>query len=202
MAKFAGALVLCIGVLATLAPTSVGVAPAGNIPILSTVGGTFTNCQPVAYTNGTSGQSVMPNALYPSSLITNIVAVDISRGKYVAIQITAQSLNANAGSNITWWVGRSVAPVAMSTNNAVGINSAANTPAIEWFATITNSLSNTALQPSTVTAMYGDTGGTAAQGGAASVVIGSAGYTTLYLGLIQVPALVVVTNCSVYVNVN
>jgi hypothetical protein len=144
----------------------------GNYPIISSANG-----------GATLANQIWPTSIAASTYVTNVTAIAVNGGKDLALQFIASATTTNGGT-VNFQIGRSVAPVAIT-------NSVATGAAIEWVGTVSLVLpANTATSAATVTTnFYSATANTL--GG---------GYPYAYIGYIQTPANVTLTNYSVYAN--
>lgn len=171
--------------LSAQAATSIGVAPSPGGALINFANGGTNTQQSFINTNMT-----WPNNIPAGQSMTNVTAFDVSKGSHVAIQMNNQVSIAAAASvtNIVYHIGRSIQ------NNTI-TNALGTSCNIDWFATITNQLPASAAANTTYTssALFGPV--TGFSNGA-----GDGAMTTFYIGWIDPPANLAVTNSSVFVN--
>lgn len=161
----------------------------GPLPIAGVAG--YTNQLFGVNTNG-----IWPSCILPGQSVTNVTPIAVN-GTQVSFQFDAQVTVTAAASptNIIAHIGRSVRlPQNMPSR---GISNAIATGAtIDWFATITNQLPSSAVANTTYTAPI------ATFGPQTGFTTGAAegGCTTFYLGWIDAPANLTVTNWQITVN--
>lgn len=192
--------------LATVATAAAAVAALPTAPALAG-GYYFVQGSPTLVVNSIGANTnyapaaVSTNLTWPASLpggvsITNVTAINVANSRSIAFQMNCQITASDAASvtNVIFQIGRSVqTPNSMPAGGIT--NGFGNGLNIEWFATITNQLPASAAANTTYTshALFGP------QLGYSSGAFEDA-MTTYYIGYIQPPANLTVTNYQVWVN--
>lgn len=191
-AKQAVAILLlsCLLALCTTAhaATSIGVLPAGAAAVIDSTQGTSTN-QLLSTTNTVKWPTVITGKGAGTS-VTNVTAIPVTAGTHLVIETDVQLNVAAAASvtNVIFHIGRNV-------NGGQPTNSLGTGLKIDWFATITNQLPASAAANTTFTKCVTFGPQTGYSDGAFE-----GGCTTFYIGWIDPPANLEVTNMQVYVN--